>query len=180
MPRAIRRAKQSSVCSDRCSRRRSSSMTCSARIVSSGRSAWRSRVHPARPVLPSPSASIEEVCPPSVSLRPGNVDFVSGLGWYDDVVTYDDIDKLGDGGPLVYVDMSGNASVRFAVHSCAAELVASVAVGITHWDASTPAGSLPGPTPRDVLRSDPDHETDRGSGARPSSISVSARRGTSS
>ena len=85
---------------------------------------------------------------PTIGLTsPSNVDFVSGLGWYDDVVTYDDIDKLGDGGPLVYVDMSGNASVRFAVHSCAAELVASVAVGITHWDASTPAGSLPGPTP---------------------------------
>ena len=46
---------------------------------------------------------------------PRNAEFVRGLGVYDQVATYDEIDSLPDT-PAVYVDMSGDAGVRGAVH----------------------------------------------------------------
>jgi Protein of unknown function (DUF2855) len=79
---------------------------------------------------------------------PGNVDFVEGLGVYDRVVRYDEVDKLGDV-PAAYVDIAGDASVRAAVHrTYGNRLTHSMLVGATHWDepATTPA-DLPGPAP---------------------------------
>jgi hypothetical protein len=65
---------------------------------------------------------------------PGNVDFVEGLGCYDQVVTYDEIASLPSG-PAVFVDMSGNAAVVRAVHEhYGDELTHSAIVGITHWE----------------------------------------------
>jgi len=79
---------------------------------------------------------------------PGSVEFVEGLGVYDTVLPYDDIDALPDAG-VVYVDMSGSADVRSAVHHrCGDRLAHSAAVGATHWTRMTrPSEPLPGPPP---------------------------------
>ena len=77
-----------------------------------------------------------------------NVAFVEGLGVYDRVVPYDDIDELG-GERAVFVDIAGNADVRAAVHHAYADRLAhSMLVGATHWDLPrAPAAELPGPAP---------------------------------
>ncbi len=76
-----------------------------------------------------------------------NVEFVRALGCYDDVVSYDDIASLALA-DSVYVDMSGNESVRRAVHTRLGDhLLYDCAVGGTHWDAERKGGALPGPSP---------------------------------
>jgi hypothetical protein len=77
---------------------------------------------------------------------PGNVDFVEGLGCYDEVVTYDDLASL-PAGPAVLVDMSGNAAVVRAVHEhYGDDLTHSAMVGITHWeDRQGSVDPMPGP-----------------------------------
>jgi len=77
-----------------------------------------------------------------------SVDFARGLGVYDDVVSYDELDSLGTD-PAVYVDMAGDAQVRTAVHArLDSALAHSAVVGATHHDrmGDVPA-SLPGPRP---------------------------------
>jgi hypothetical protein len=64
---------------------------------------------------------------------PRNQEFVESLGVYDRVLTYDEVESLR-GEPVVYVDMSGDASVRDALHAVA-DVRRSVAVGATHWEA---------------------------------------------
>ncbi len=68
-----------------------------------------------------------------------NAAFTRGLGCYDEVITYDQVATLPTEGPnavpIVYVDMSGSASVRSDVHHhFEGALVHSCAVGGTHWD----------------------------------------------
>jgi Protein of unknown function (DUF2855) len=63
---------------------------------------------------------------------PRSAEFVEGLGIYGRVVTYDAVDSL-DRGPATFVDIAGDGAVRQAVHShFGAELVHSMAVGVTH------------------------------------------------
>jgi hypothetical protein len=78
-----------------------------------------------------------------------NVGFVAGLGIYDRVVAYEEIETL-ERRPATYVDFAGRDTVRAAVHSrFGEELAASIAVGITHWEGlGAGAGELPGPAPR--------------------------------
>ncbi len=79
-----------------------------------------------------------------------NVEFVEGLGWYDDVVTYDSLasdDASLLQGDVAYVDMSGNAEIRAAIHNGAPGLKFDLMVGATHWDATGGGASLPGPKP---------------------------------
>jgi hypothetical protein len=80
---------------------------------------------------------------------PSNAEFVRGLDVYDRVVTYDEIDSLPDT-PAVYVDMSGDAAVRGAVHRHYGEALAyDCAVGVSHWEkAFADPGPLPGPAPQ--------------------------------
>jgi hypothetical protein len=80
---------------------------------------------------------------------PDNETFVSSLGYYDQVVTYDALDTLPSDQPLVFVDMAGNGAVRDAVHRrCGDRLRYSCSVGLTHKDAMAPAAAdLPGATP---------------------------------
>jgi hypothetical protein len=74
--------------------------------------------------------------------------FVEGLGFYDEVVAYDDVTALDASVPTVFVDIAGNSAVREAVHRHLGDaLVASSVVGITHWEQQTPTQDLPGPTP---------------------------------
>ena len=77
-----------------------------------------------------------------------SAEFVNGLGAYDRVVAYGDIHSLAKTA-AVYVDMSGDAEVRDAVHERYSEQLAhSSVVGATHHDrmGALPA-SLPGPRP---------------------------------
>jgi hypothetical protein len=79
---------------------------------------------------------------------PRGAEFARGLGVYDHVVTYDEIDSLGSD-RAVYVDMAGDADVRTAVHTrLGPELVHSAVVGATHHDRMGDVpDSLPGPRP---------------------------------
>jgi hypothetical protein len=73
-----------------------------------------------------------------------NRDFTEGLGLYDEVITYDALERLSGAG--VYVDLAGDAAVTRAVHE-RVRLSASIQVGLTHWEGARPAGDLPGPAP---------------------------------
>ena len=78
-----------------------------------------------------------------------NADFVASLGWYDRVVTYDEVPAaLGDGQPML-VDLAGNTALRAAVHAHFGDrLRYSCAIGTSHWDTFNPAERMPaGPKP---------------------------------
>jgi hypothetical protein len=78
---------------------------------------------------------------------PRSAEFVAGLGIYDRTVAYDAIGSL-ERGPATYVDFSGDAEVRRAVHEHYGEkLVHDMAVGVTHWEEFGGGGELPGPAP---------------------------------
>jgi hypothetical protein len=78
---------------------------------------------------------------------PRNVEFTESLGVYDQVVPYEELDSL-DREPAVYVDMSGDAKVRSAVHGhWGDELKHSSAVGITHREDLGGSSDLAGPKP---------------------------------
>ena len=76
-----------------------------------------------------------------------NIDFVQGLGVYDRVLAYGDLEGLDPDAPTTYVDMAGDTGVRQAVHERVRGLVSSVSVGGTHWQEVGPGGHLPGPPP---------------------------------
>ncbi|MEM9037513.1 MAG: DUF2855 family protein [Actinomycetota bacterium] len=79
---------------------------------------------------------------------PGNVDFVEGLGCYDTVLTYDDIAQLPADRPTVSVDMAGSTAVLSSLHHHLGDALRhSATVGMTHWDARSGTGALPGPEP---------------------------------
>ena len=64
----------------------------------------------------------------------GAAGYTRSLGVYGEVLTYEQLDALPAGG-AVYVDMSGNAAVRAAVHAhFGSELRHSAVVGATHHD----------------------------------------------
>ncbi|MEX0283749.1 MAG: DUF2855 family protein [Paracoccaceae bacterium] len=78
----------------------------------------------------------------------GNVEFVEGLGCYDKVLAYEDVETL-ERSAACYVDMAGNADLLRRVHAHFDDaLKNSCRVGLTHWQAlgegDTP---LPGPKP---------------------------------
>jgi len=76
-----------------------------------------------------------------------NASFVAGLGCYDRVLVYDEIESLSTR-PSVYVDMSGNGEVRERIHGHFDEsLTYSCAVGAAHWDRMSANDALPGPRP---------------------------------
>ena len=75
-----------------------------------------------------------------------NLDFVKGLGFYDQVIPYDQIDSLPADQPAVFVDMAGNTEVSRAVHEhLGVNLKYSQRIGGTHWDAGGGDGDIPGP-----------------------------------
>lgn len=77
-----------------------------------------------------------------------NRDFVDGLGIYDAVRDYAEVTEL-TGDRAVYVDFSGNGSVRADVHTHYGDRLAfSSAVGMTHWtEMSSGSTELQGPHP---------------------------------
>jgi hypothetical protein len=83
-----------------------------------------------------------------------NADFVRSLGYYDTVVTYDEIDDPDSGIPLVdsvVIDMAGNPNVLAAVHQWLGDRIKhSMMIGRSHHDAvpTAASGPLPGPAPQ--------------------------------
>jgi hypothetical protein len=78
---------------------------------------------------------------------PRNVEFTESLGVYDRVVPYEELDSL-EGEPVVYVDMSGDAKVRSAVHGhFGDQLKHDAMVGITHYEDLGGGSELEGPDP---------------------------------
>ena len=80
----------------------------------------------------------------------GNADFVTNMGLYDEVVTYDNVASMDAGVATAYVDMSGNREVLGAIHNhFNSNLVNSCGVGITHYDArgGQDPKTLPGAAP---------------------------------
>lgn len=79
---------------------------------------------------------------------PGNVPFVTSVGYYDDVVVYDAIKDMSCDGNVAFVDMAGDAGVRSAIHHQFGDrLTCSCAVGGTHWEQGGGGDALPGATP---------------------------------
>jgi hypothetical protein len=78
-----------------------------------------------------------------------NKTFVEATGYYDQIVTYDEIGGLDPTIPTVFVDMAGDAVVRSTVHHHFGEsLKYSCSVGGTHWEGvGGGAVRLPGPKP---------------------------------
>jgi len=75
-----------------------------------------------------------------------NVDFVTRLGCYDRVVTYDALESIDAATPVAYVDFAGDRALRSRLHRHFGDAMrVSLAVGASHVDASTP-----GPDDRDL------------------------------
>ena len=76
---------------------------------------------------------------------PGNVAFCKGLGCYDRVLTYDQLDAIDAGAACVYVDFAGNSDLRRAIHTRFVNLKHSSSIGGTHVEHLGNAKDLPGP-----------------------------------
>ena len=76
----------------------------------------------------------------------GNAEFVGSLGYYDQVVTYDDLAAVA-AAPTVIIDMAGNSSLVAQIHDALGDRIGySMQVGMSHHDAP-PAAVTSGPTP---------------------------------
>jgi hypothetical protein len=77
-----------------------------------------------------------------------SAEFTRGLGVYDHVISYDELDTLPHD-RAVYVDMAGNAGLRASIHGhFAGELAHSAVIGATHHDSmGAVPENLPGPRP---------------------------------
>jgi hypothetical protein len=74
--------------------------------------------------------------------------FTHRVGCYDEVVTYDEIDAVPAGSPIVSIDMAGSGPVLAAVHArFGDQLKYSMAVGRSHHEAPARATALAGPKP---------------------------------
>ncbi len=76
-----------------------------------------------------------------------NAEFVRKLGFYDQVVLYDEVASLAQE-PAVFVDMAGDGAVTAAVHRHFGDaLQYDCTIGATHWSADRDNAELPGPKP---------------------------------
>ena len=77
-----------------------------------------------------------------------NAAFVQKLGFYDEVVLYDQVGSLAKQ-PAVLVDMAGDGAVNAAVHHhFGDELKYDCRIGATHWSAERSNEKLSGPKPQ--------------------------------
>ena len=77
-----------------------------------------------------------------------NVDFVSSLGCYDDVVTYDRATSQPSDQPVAFVDMAGNSELRAKLHRhFGDQMKYSGRIGLTHRSSSPDEPALPGAKP---------------------------------
>jgi hypothetical protein len=76
-----------------------------------------------------------------------NCDFCIKTGYYDQVLSYGEIDQIA-GEAIAFIDIAGDGAVRLAVHAQLGDrLKETHVVGDTHWD-SPKSRSLPGPVPQ--------------------------------
>ncbi|MGH2806922.1 MAG: DUF2855 family protein [Actinomycetota bacterium] len=75
----------------------------------------------------------------------GNAEFCRTVGYYDDVVTYDNVETLPSGTRVVYVDLAGNPSLieRLRAH-LGDDLKKVVLIGATQWEQVPSGGGLAG------------------------------------
>ncbi|MBR0740103.1 DUF2855 family protein [Bradyrhizobium liaoningense] len=86
----------------------------------------------------------------------GNSGFVSSLGCYDEVVSYDRVTLLPSDAPVAFVDMAGSSALRAELHRhFRDQMVCSIRVGLTHRTTDADEGPLPGAEPRWFFA--PDH-----------------------
>lgn len=79
---------------------------------------------------------------------PGNIEFTEGLGFYDEVIAYADLEKIDAKTRSVSVDFAGNGEVLARIHNHFGDNLAfSSLVGATHVDARGGAKGLAGPAP---------------------------------
>jgi NADPH:quinone reductase-like Zn-dependent oxidoreductase len=81
----------------------------------------------------------------------GNREFVESLGFYDQVVSYDEIGNVATDGGAVSIDMAGNPNALNAVHAHFGDSLAySMTVGRSHHDSKPDpnAPAMAGPTPQ--------------------------------
>jgi len=78
----------------------------------------------------------------------GNIDFVKSLGYYDQILDYDELNNLSDK-DCVIVDFAGNTQVIENLYRCLSkQLKYSCMVGLSHWEENqTLPKDLPGPKP---------------------------------
>lgn len=80
---------------------------------------------------------------------PGNKAFCEQVGYYDRVVTYDQVAALPADVPTVFVDMAGDGKLLHAVHHhFGDQLKHSCIVGATHWENRATQHQLPGAKPQ--------------------------------
>jgi hypothetical protein len=80
---------------------------------------------------------------------PGNKAFCEQLGYYDEVITYDQVTAVDRSRNTVFVDMAGDGKLLHAVHHhFGAQLVHSCIVGATHWEDRQTQHQLPGAKPQ--------------------------------
>ncbi|QDW41197.1 DUF2855 family protein [Bradyrhizobium sp. KBS0727] len=78
----------------------------------------------------------------------GNTAFVTSLGCYDEVVTYDGVTALPADSAVAYVDMAGNSDLRERLHRHFGDQMRySGQVGLTHRGISPDEPQLPGAKP---------------------------------
>jgi Protein of unknown function (DUF2855) len=72
---------------------------------------------------------------------PGRAGFVRSLGVYDEVLTYDELDRLV-GGPATFLDFAGDPQIRASVHEqLGMQLTQSLSIGMTHVGQRETAGT---------------------------------------
>jgi hypothetical protein len=79
----------------------------------------------------------------------GNLEFVKSLGCCDDIILYGNESDIDASIPAAYVDMSGDARLRTALHKhMGANMLESAMVGASHWEQRGELGELPGAKPK--------------------------------
>ncbi len=69
-----------------------------------------------------------------------NLEFVKNLGCYDEVVTYDELQKVDCSQGSVMVDMAGSREILGTLHrELGDNMLKCLTVGMTHWDNGTTA-----------------------------------------
>jgi Protein of unknown function (DUF2855) len=74
-----------------------------------------------------------------------NVAFCEGLGCYDRVLTYEQLNAIAADARCIYIDFAGNAALRLAIHTRFANLAYSCSIGGTHMADLGSGKGLPGP-----------------------------------
>ena len=77
-----------------------------------------------------------------------NTNFVTSLGCYDEIVTYDNLPSLPSDVPTAFVDMAGNSALRERLHRHFGDGIKySGRIGLTHRSLSPDEPPLPGAKP---------------------------------